>query len=160
MVGAARVLDTGALLNLPPNRLSGGLVANSQREEIARVNKDRALLIEGLRLHWRNPSAEALQRAKEAAQASGDISGLSSVDLDVLAIAIEHRAIVVSDDHRIQNVAESAGIPWIPVIGKGISEKWDWIRKCRGCGKTWPKMPDIISNECSDCGSEIRLVRK
>ena len=68
MVGAARVLDTGALLHLPPNRLSGGLVANSQREEIERVDKDRALLIEGVRLHWRSPSEEALQRAREAAQ--------------------------------------------------------------------------------------------
>ena len=75
MVGAAIVLDTGALLHLPPNRLSGGLVANSQRDEIARVDKDRSLLIEGIRLHWRSPSDEALERAREAAQETGDISG-------------------------------------------------------------------------------------
>ena len=81
MVGAARVLDTGALLHLPPNRLSGGLVANSQREEIERVDKDRALLIEGVRLHWRSPSEGALERAREAAQETGDISGLSNVDM-------------------------------------------------------------------------------
>ena len=164
MVGAARVLDTGALLNLPPNRLSGGLVANSLREEIARVDKDRSLLIEGLRLHWRNPSAEALQRSKEAAQASGDISGLSSVDLDVLAIAIEHRAIVVSDDHRIQNVAGLHGVGWHPVLNEGIKEHWEWVLECKGCKKLHAP-PENVSRfrrtygSCDDCGSKLKLKR-
>ncbi len=118
------------------------------------------LLIEQLEINILTPGGDDLIHVENLARATGDINGLSPVDLDVLALAVGTGDYIATDDHRIQNVAESAGIPWIPVIGKGISEKWDWIRKCRGCGKTWPKMPDIISNECSDCGSEIRLVRK
>ena len=118
------------------------------------------LLIEQLEINILTPGGDDLRHVENLARATGDINGLSPVDLDVLALAVGAGDYIATDDHRIQNVAESAGIPWIPVIGKGISEKWDWIRKCRGCGKTWPKMPDIISNECSDCGSEIRSVRK
>ena len=164
MVGAARVLDTGALLHLPPNRLSGGLVANSQRNEIARVDKDRALLIEGVRLHWRSPSDEALQRAREAAQETGDISGLSDVDMDVLAIALEHRAIIVTDDHRIQNVAGRFGVGWHPVMNEGIKEHWEWVLECKGCKKLHPP-PENVSRwrrtygSCADCGSKLKLKR-
>jgi UPF0271 protein len=118
------------------------------------------LLIEQLEINILTPGDDDLRYVENLARATGDINGLSPVDLDVLALAVGAGGNIATDDHRIQNVAESAGIPWIPVIGKGISEKWDWIRKCRGCGKTWPKMQGIISNECSDCGSEIRLVRK
>ena len=164
MVGAARVLDTGALLHLPPNRLSGGLVANSQRDEIERVDKDRALLIEGVRLHWRSPSEQALQRAREAAQETGDISGLSDVDMDVLAVALEHRAIIVTDDHRIQNVAGRFGVGWHPVMNEGIKEHWEWVLACKGCSKIFPP-PENVSRwrrtygTCADCGGKLKLKR-
>ena len=106
------------------------------------------------------PETINLQRIVNLARKTGDINGLSPVDIDVLAVAIGTGGKIATDDHRVQNVAESAGISWIPVIGKGISEKWDWVRKCRGCGRIWPNDPEIVSDECRDCGSEVRSVRK
>ena len=154
------IVDTAGFIHWPHERLRGCTVASSQIREIERHSPSMHLLIEQLEINILTPGDDDLRHVENLARATGDINGLSPVDLDVLALAVGEGGNIATDDHRIQNVAESAGIPWIPVIGKGISEKWDWIRKCRGCGKTWPKIPDIISNECSDCGSEIRLVRK
>ena len=118
------------------------------------------ILLDQLEINILTPDNDDLKRIENLAKATGDINGLSPVDLDVLALAMSIDGGIATDDHRVQNVAESAGIYWIPVIGEGISEKWDLIIKCRGCGKIWPSEMDIVSRECDDCGSEIRLVRK
>ena len=86
------------------------------------------------------------------------------VDLDVLAIAIEHRAIVVSDDHRIQNVAGLHGVGWHPVLNEGIKEHWEWVLECKGCKKLHAP-PENVSRfrrtygTCDDCGSKLKLKR-
>ena len=113
-----------------------------------------------LEINILTPESDDLRHIENLAKSTGDINGLSPVDIDVLAVAIGAGGDIATDDHRVQNVAESAGISWVPVIGKGISEKWNWIRKCRGCGRIWPNEPDIVSDDCSDCGSKIRLVKK
>ena len=118
------------------------------------------ILMDQLEINILTPDNDDLKRIENLAKATGDINGLSPVDLDVLAVAMGIGGDIATDDYRVQNVAESAGISWLPVIGEGISEKWDWIMKCKGCGKTWPNETDVVSPECADCGAEIRLVRK
>ena len=85
-----------------------------------------------LEINILTPENDDLQHIENLAKSTGDINGLSPVDIDVLAVAIGAGEDIATDDHRVQNVAESAGIAWIPVIGKGISEKWNWIRKWIG----------------------------
>ena len=75
-------LDTAALLHWPAERLEGYLAVISQQDELRRLDESKWLFIESLDLNWRqvNPS-----KAIEAATKTGDISGLSQVDLEVLA---------------------------------------------------------------------------
>ena len=128
--------------------------------EIERHSPSIHLLMDQLEINILTPKDDDLRHIENLARSTGDITGLSPVDIDVLAVAIGAGGDIATDDHRVQNVAESAGINWIPGIGKGISKKWNWIRKCRGCGRIWPNETSSVSDECSDCGSEIRLIRK
>ena len=104
-----RVLDTAALLHWPPNRLAGGVCATSQRQELERLSTARAMLIETADIQWRVPAPASLKDAKSAASTSGDLARLSDVDLDVLALALAYRAVVVTDDYRLQNTYRHAG---------------------------------------------------
>ena len=93
-----RVLDTAALLHWPVARLNGGICAGSQRSELERLSPARTMLIEAANLDWRTVSSSALDDAKDCAGASGDLPRLSDVDLDVLALALQESAILVTDD--------------------------------------------------------------
>ncbi len=162
MVGAARVLDTGALLHLPPPKLNGGICADSQREEVERHDPDRGLLLEQIRIHWRQPSPTGMDMATSAAQDTGDISGLSPVDMDVVALALEHRAIIVTDDYRMQNIAGIHGVGWHPVLESGIIEQLKWELECKGCRAIYPgpdKPPKFRRKfgKCSFCGAKLKL---
>ena len=53
------------------------------------------------------PSEESLQRIAVIAAETGDLGGLSPVDLEVLALGFEHNREIATDDHRVQNVAEA-----------------------------------------------------
>ena len=113
-----RVLDTAALLHWPPNRLAGGLCATSQRQELERLSTARAMLIETADIQWRAPAPASLNNAKSAASASGDLARLSDVDLDVLALALAHQAVLVTDDYRLQNTYRHAGGTVEPVVNR------------------------------------------
>ena len=154
------IVDTAGFIHWPHERLRGCTIASSQLREIERHSPSNHLLIDQLEINILTPESDDLRHIENLARSTGDINGLSPVDIDVLAVAVRAGDDIATDDHRVQNVAESAGIAWVPVIGKGISEKWNWVRKCRGCGRIWPNEPGIVSDECSDCGSKIRLVRK
>ncbi len=98
------------------------------------------------------PKADFIARVRKSASDSGDLEGMSSTDLDVLAVALEGDFIVVSDDYRIQNVASVLGIEFETTIHEGIRHRLRWFRVCTGCGRKYP-MNAIL---CSVCGSELR----
>ncbi len=58
---------------------------------------------------------EALQKARQAASETGDLSVLSPADLDVLAKALEYGATVATDDYAVQNVALHLGLKIEPI---------------------------------------------
>ncbi len=102
-----------------------------------------------------SPGAESLRRVGAAGDATGDAHRLSPTDAQLLALALEVRATLVTDDYSIQNVAKVLGIPYETVLEPGIKEEWRWSYRCRGCGRTWPEWHD----ECPTCGSPLRTAR-
>ena len=98
-MATGEVLDTAALLAWPVERLRGGLVVPGQRSELLRISPDRGLILEAADLIWATPSEEAINRASELATTTGDMAGLSAVDLEILALALERSAILVTDDY-------------------------------------------------------------
>jgi UPF0271 protein len=159
----AVVLDTSAVLS----GMAGQLLASKNQdafyapesilEEFRRPGRDRRaldfLLEAGLRLV--TPSPANLRRAEEAAAKTGDDRKLSGVDVDVLAVALDVKGTIRTDDYSIQNVASTLVVPFQGIAQQGIQEVWEWVYRCRGCGRIYPG----IVKECSVCGSEVRAVK-
>nr|AIF08897.1 putative nucleic acid binding protein [uncultured marine group II/III euryarchaeote KM3_33_F08] len=158
-----RVLDTAALLHLPLPELDG-FVADSQRDEIERLSPERAFALIATKLVWQPPTPDSLIRAREVAVETGDIAGLSPVDLDLLALAIELDAILVTDDYRLQNCCTAAGLKCEPVLTDGIQAKWTWYLKCVGCGAEHEGHSASQAKgdygDCDLCGSPLKMRKK
>ena len=105
-----------------------------------------------------------MEVAREAAVGTGDMSGLSNVDLSLIALALEKSAVLVTDDYRMQNVSTAIGIEWRPIGETGITQTWNWELRCLGCKivQPPPKSPNPRRSdfgECLECGSELKLKR-
>ncbi len=101
------------------------------------------------------PGTAAKARVRAVAESTGDAQRLSPTDRELLALAAELGATLVTDDYSIQNVCRVLAIPYEPVLLPGIQEAWHWTYRCTGCGRTWPEWHD----ECPTCGSPLRTAR-
>ena len=128
------ILDTAALLAWPVERLSKGIVAKSQLNELEKVSIEKAMLIESIDLIWVSPDETNLVKARNAASNSGDFPKSSLVDIDLIALCFQLNEVLYTDDYRIQNTLTKAGKSWKSVIQKGIDDVWVWMKVCTGCG--------------------------
>ena len=162
-----RVLDTSALLNWPPDKISGGLCALSQIKEIERLSSSKMMLLETLDIQWIEPTHEMLNHARECAAKSGDLAGLSNVDLDILSIALsEDETTLFTDDYRLQNVAAFFQLNVESVVVRKSKQVWAWHMKCKGCRTSSPVPQEFDLSkkgstiECDRCGAQMELKRK
>ena len=153
-LAAMEVLDTAALLSWPLEMLMQGICANSQLNEVQRLSPSRHLMLEAQGPRFETPNPAAIAVATEASQETGDFSGLSSVDLNVLALAFSTGCTLVTDDYRMQNVCSHRGHPWRGVIQDGVREVRSHALECVGCGSVHPQ-----GEVCPDCGSPLALRR-
>ena len=159
------VLDTAALIYWPITRLNGCYVMPSQKIELCRIYPEKEIKIDSAELIWIEPDKKSLQFATSLAIETGDMAGLSEIDLGILAVSIYLKKTLVTDDYRLQNLAEKAGIDWMTVTTDGITELWKWELKCMACKKIYPQpgKPNPKKSdwgECDDCGSELKLKKK
>ena len=149
------VLDTAALLTWPLEQLVNGLCANSQLAEVERLSPARFLLIETQGPRFEEPNPAAIVLATDASQKTGDFTGLSSVDLDVLALAFFTGHTLVTDDYRMQNVCQSMNHPWRGVIQLGVKEVRNHVLACTACGAVF-----MQGETCPDCGAPLKIKRE
>lgn len=100
------------------------------------------------------PSRSSIRRVMETSTRTGDDARLSSTDIGLLALALDIRSPIVTDDFSVQNTASVLGIEVIPA-SRSIKEVWRWRYRCRGCGRTFDRHHPI----CPVCGSPIRSYR-
>jgi len=103
-----------------------------------------------------SPPKDAIKLVKKFAALTGDLPNLSMVDIHVLALAFHLRAILLTDDYSMQNVAKEMNIRYEGVMQEGIKEKFYWKYRCKSCGKYFDEYVEI----CPVCGGEIKRVRK
>ena len=153
------IIDTAGFMHWPHDRIRGAMVSTSQVAEIERHAPEVYLLLGQLDVEISMPSEESLQQIAAIAAETGDLGGLSPVDLEVLALGLEHNREIATDDHRVQNVAEANNMAWRSVSGSGIRTKWRWKLRCLGCKREWQDSRLKDGEICGDCGSRVRLVR-
>ncbi len=116
------------------------------------------LLEKGLKLHC--PTEESKKIVQEIVKRMGEELRLSSADRAILALAVDvkrvkqGKAIILTDDYSIQNIASLLNIEFQSISQSGITKTFKWIRRCRGCGRS------LTNNEsdCRICGSPARFV--
>ena len=148
------VLDTAALLAWPLEMLMTGICAESQLDEVERLSPSRHMMLESQGPRFETPNQAAIELANQASQETGDFSGLSRVDLDVLALALSTGYTLVTDDYRLQNVCQHRGHPWRGVVQEGVREVRKHALVCVGCGAV-----QSGGDVCPDCGSPLKLKR-
>jgi UPF0271 protein len=126
-----------------------GVIAEIRKGPVARSLE---LAVE-ISLTVTEPGDDAKAKILETARKTGDDGRLSQTDLEILALAWELNATIVSDDYSVQNVAAVLGMKTESQT-EGIRKKINWTYSSRGCGKYYEeKQPD-----CPICGSEVRSV--
>lgn len=147
------VLDTTALFNAKdfPTDFEISVPQGVLDELVAWGLGERIRMLLGTRIKVESPSKAALEKIKAEAQKTGDLDRLSQTDIQVLALALEIGAPLISDDYSIQNVASSIGLKCMPMETKGISRIYFWQYVCRGCGKEFERH----RSECDICGKEL-----
>jgi UPF0271 protein len=101
------------------------------------------------------PSKDSVEAVKEAARRTGELEELSEADVEVLALAYELKATLLTDDYNLQNIAKNLGIPF-RTLKRGIKRVIRWNYVCIGCGKRFSEMPP--EGICPDCGSPVKLI--
>jgi UPF0271 protein len=152
------VLDTSAILSGKDFSSEYELYSSPKVvDELQRGRMKRRLnfLIEsGLRVI--SPSEHTIREVRRCAEDTGDIARVSEADLEILSLAKELDAVLLSDDYSIQNIASKLKVDFKGVAQDGITEVFKWEYRCKGCGRYWEKMHDA----CPVCGSELRTARK
>ena len=155
------MVDAGALLTNWHQKYPDAilLTASSIIDEIKNkpsIQRVDYLISIGI-LSTEDPQQYCIDKVQEAAIETGDISVLSSPDIDLLAIAysMSHSGedvVVVSTDFAVLNVARNLGLKIIDPKGK-ITHHTKWIMKCPACGNL---SEDGKSVECEICGTRMK----
>ena len=122
--------------------------------EIEHIKKDHdaiRILIETKRLTVNEPEDRFVTTAIDAAKKSGDFSNLSDEDVSTIALSLQLKAELVTDDFAVSNVAKNLNIKVIPVMTTGIRNVVTWRYYCPGCKANFSK---IIA--CPRCGNKLK----
>jgi UPF0271 protein len=163
------VLDSSALIGgYNPNLINAHHFITPDIFEEVTDEHARTILnlaASNLTLKIRTPTQASIKSVKKASKNTGDSAALSSIDIHILALALDlknenQNPIIITDDYSLQNAAVTLGIPFKTIIREGIKKRFIWIKYCTSCKKQYPNTyPEKI---CEICGGNIkrRVLRK
>ena len=158
------ILDTSAILSGKPINFDNVNLVTTQSvsDELKPGGRDyrefQFLIEKGLTI--RLPSKNSIDKIKKTSTETGDNGRLSKTDIEVLALAYEiknepdQEVFILTDDYSIQNIADHLNIEYLSISQTGITKRFKWTYRCRGCGK---KFKDNISI-CPICGADTKKI--
>ena len=150
-----RILDASAFYAGVPFRSSEDYYTTSLvYDEIQHIKKNHdalGILLETNRLKIREPDGQSTQAAIKEAKNTGDFPQLSKQDISIIALGIETKGQIITDDFAISNVAKNIGLNIVPIMTKGIKDVGKWIHYCPGCKASYQN-----GKECSICGTTLK----
>ena len=158
------VLDTSAILSGKPINLNDAEIVTTtgvlkelnpggRDYQIFQYLKEKGLAI-------LTPNKNAIDEIKKISIKTGDINRLSKIDIEILALVFDlskddkFEIILLTDDYSIQNVANSLNLKFETINQTGITKRFKWDYRCRGCGKIFKDSIKI----CPICGTETKSV--
>ncbi len=158
---AFRVLDATAFYAGIPFSSDDSLITTSLvYKEIEHIKSKQGvldMLQQTNRLQVRDPEKETIKAVNDAAEKTGDKETISEQDVSIIALSLENKIELVTDDFAVTNVAKQLGIKTSPLMTQGIKVVGKWISYCSACGKEFSR-----ENECPICGSKLnrKLIKK
>ncbi|MGC8561585.1 MAG: NOB1 family endonuclease [Thermoplasmata archaeon] len=119
-----------------------------------KMKKSVVMSIELLKIM--EPSAIGMEDVERVARSTGDLDQLSRTDIELIALAKETEARLLTNDLAIQNVCRRMGIAYQSFKGKSINTEIEWGYRCIGCGRKF----DRFYKECPYCGNELKKYPK
>jgi endoribonuclease Nob1 len=156
-----RVLDATAFYaGIPFVSNDSFMTTSAVYEEIQHIKaKTSALEIlqQTNRLEIRDPSNEIINIVKDVSMKTGDHITISKQDITIIALALENKIELITDDFAVTNVARQLKIQTSSLMTQGITTVGKWISYCSMCGKEFSK-----EKECPICGSKLnrKLIKK
>lgn len=151
---AFRVLDASAFYaGIPFASSEKSYTTSVVFDEIKHIKKNYDainVLIDTNRLEIKDPEIKYVDAVLLKAKQTGDLQNLSKGDLSVIALCLQMKAELITDDFAVSNTAKQVGINVIPVMTKGITHVIDWVYFCPGCEKTFSKI-----SHCPLCGNKL-----
>jgi len=150
-----KILDASAFYAGVPFRSSEDCFTTSLvYDEIKHIKKNHdalGTLLETNRLKIREPDSESTKSAIKASKETGDFPQLSKQDISIIALCIEMKGQIISDDFAISNVAKNLGLVILPIMTKGIKDVGKWVHYCPGC-----RTNHSSGTECPACGTPLK----
>jgi len=100
------------------------------------------------------PGEESGRRVAIAAAGSGDACVISPADREILSLALELGACLVTDDFAVQNIAIALRIQTRSLLQRKAAPR-KWRFRCSGCGRY-----STDTDECTVCGSPMKRTLK
>jgi len=149
------ILDASAFYAGIPFRTSNDCYTTSLvYDEIKHIKKHQEVLetlLETNRLKIRDPDTDATNAAIKASKNTGDYQQLSRQDLSIIALGIDLKGNIITDDFAVSNVAKNLGLSISPIMTKGIKDVGKWIHYCPGCRSNYQN-----GKECPMCGTPLK----
>ncbi|MHA2202875.1 MAG: NOB1 family endonuclease [Candidatus Hodarchaeales archaeon] len=127
-------------------------VVSELKDSRSRMNLD--ILKYSDRLKFSSPQYKLIKTLEKRIQLVDPQTKLSHVDIEVLALTLEVKGALVSNDLNLQNAALHLNIPVKVVSGKKITHLRKWQLKCKSCGKEIKDAVEI----CPICGGILKRV--
>jgi len=152
---AFRVLDSSAsYAGIPFSSNEPSYITTLIYNEIEHIKKDHdavRILIETKRLTVCDTEHRFVIIANDAAKKSGDFPNLSDGDVSSMALSLQLKGELVTDDFAISNVAKNLNIKVIPVMTNGIKNVVIWEYYCPACKTNFSNVA-----ECPRCGNRLK----
>ena len=156
-----RVLDATAFYaGIPFTSNDSFMTTSAVYDEVEHIKKKHGaleMLQQTNRLQIREPSDEFITIVKNAAAKTGDSITISKQDITIIALALENKIELITDDFAVTNVARQLKIKTSSLMTQGINTVGRWISYCPICGKEFS-----VKKECPICGSKLnrKLIKK
>ena len=156
-----RVLDATAFyVGIPFSSNDSFMTTSAVYQEIQHIKTKQGILDmlqQTNRLQVRDPEKDTITIVNDIAEKTGDSQTISEQDISIIALALENKIELITDDFAVTNVANQLRIKTSSLMTQGIKVVGKWISYCSVCGKEFSK-----GKECPICGSKLnrKLVKK
>ncbi|MFB5621673.1 MAG: NOB1 family endonuclease [Candidatus Nitrosomaritimum yanchengensis] len=150
-----RILDASAFYaGVPFGSSSDCYTTSLVFDEIKHIKKNHEALetlLETNRLKIREPDKTSIDLAIKSSKSTGDYQQLSKQDISIIALCIDMKGEIISDDFAISNVAKNLGLKISPIMTYVIKDVGKWVHYCPGCRSNHKN-----GKECPSCGTPLK----